>query len=152
MIEFARNVVKLNGANTTEVDRDSRAPVIDVMPEQKKNLEAKNFGASMRLGNYPCKIKKNTIAQESYRTSKPAVERHRHRYEFNNKFRERFEKSGMVFSGIFPGKDLVEIAELDRQLHPWFLGTQFHPEFGSRPWAPHPLFDSFVKACIRAKK
>ncbi|MBI4050088.1 MAG: CTP synthase [Candidatus Doudnabacteria bacterium] len=150
VIEFARHVCKMKGANTTEVDRTTRFPVIDVMAEQKKNLADKNFGATMRLGNYPCKLVKGTLAQAAYKVP-IAVERHRHRYEVNNKFRRALEKGGMVFSGIYPKKDLVEIAELDKKLHPWFLGTQFHPEFTGRPWRPHPLFDAFIKAAVRRR-
>lgn len=149
-IEFARNVCKMTDANTTEVNRNTKYPVIDVMEEQKKNLADKNFGATMRLGDYSCKIKKGTLAYAAYKTAGPVLERHRHRYEVNNKFRKKLEEKGMVFSGIYQKKDLVEIMELDRKLHPWFLGTQFHPEFQSRPWRPQPLFDGFVKACIKA--
>ena len=100
----------------------------------------------MRLGNYPCKIKKGTLAYAAYKTPN-VIERHRHRYEVNNKYRKQLEEVGMVFSGIYAKKDLVEIAELDKKIHPWFLGTQFHPEFTSLPWKPQPLFDGFVKAC-----
>ncbi len=151
VIEFARHVGDLRNANSTEIDRDTKYPVIDVMEEQKKNLQEKNFGATMRLGNYPCRVKKNTLAFAAYKASN-VIERHRHRYEVNNKYRRQLEGKGMVFSGINPKLDLVEIAELDRKLHPWFLGTQFHPEFNSRPWAPQPLFDGFIKAAIKYKK
>lgn len=151
VIEFARNVCGLQGANTTEVSRNAPHPVIDVMEEQKKNLVAKNFGATMRLGDYPCRIKKGTLAFDAYRTTGPVQERHRHRYEVNNAYRDRLEKEGMRFSGIYQKKDLVEIAELDSKLHPWFLGTQFHPEFNSRPWEPQALFNGFVKACIKKR-
>ncbi len=150
-IEFARNVCGMKNANSTEIDRDTKYPVIDVMPEQKKNLADKNFGATMRLGDYPCKLKKDTLAYSAYKTSS-VVERHRHRYEVNNKYRKALQSKGMVFSGIYTKKDLVEIAELDRKLHPWFLGTQFHPEFQSRPWKPQPLFDGFIKAAIKKSK
>ncbi|MDZ4244091.1 MAG: CTP synthase [Candidatus Doudnabacteria bacterium] len=149
VIEFARNVCKIKDANSTEINRDTKYPVIDVMKEQKKNLEEKNFGATMRLGNYPAKIKKGTLAYASYASTGPVMERHRHRYEVNNGFRSELEKNGMVFSGIYTKKDLVEIAELNKKIHPWFLGTQFHPEFNSRPGDPQPLFDGFVKACIK---
>jgi len=151
-VEFARNICNLPGANTTEVDRKTKFPVIDVMAEQKKNLADKNFGATMRLGDYPCRVKKGSLAFDAYKTTGPVLERHRHRYEFNNKFRKQFEQHGMVFSGIFSKKDLVEIAELDKKTHPWFLGVQFHPEFLSRPWRPQPLFDDFIKACTKQKK
>lgn len=151
VVELARHVAKLKEANSTEINRTTRHPVIDVMVEQKKNLADKNFGATMRLGNYPCSIKKGTLAFGAYKKT-PVVERHRHRYEVNNKYRSILEKSGMIFSGVYKKKNLVEIGELDRKLHPWFLGTQFHPEFGSRPWAPQPLFDSFIKAAIKNHK
>ena len=151
VIEFARHVVGLKSANSTEIDRATKYPVIDVMAEQKKNLADKNFGATMRLGNYPCRVKKGTLAHAAYKAT-TVIERHRHRYEVNNKYRKDLEKRGMVFSGIYPKLDLVEIAELDRKLHPWFLGTQFHPEFNSRPWAPQALFDAFVKAAAKQNK
>lgn len=150
-IEFARNVCKLSGANSTEINRSTKYPVIDVMFDQKKNLADKNFGASMRLGNYPCKVKRGTLAFDAYKTTGPILERHRHRYEVNNKFRKKLEEQGLVFSGMYAKKDLVEIAELNQKIHPWFLGTQFHPEFNSRPWKPQPLFDSFIKACIKQR-
>ncbi len=150
-IEVARHVGKMSGANSTEIDRSTAYPIIDVMPEQKQTLADKNFGATMRLGDYPCKIKKNTLAFDAYQTSN-VVERHRHRYEVNNKYRKALEKCGLIFSGIYAKKDLVEIGELDKKIHPWFLGTQFHPEFGSRPWQPQPLFDGFVKAAIKSRR
>ena len=152
IIEIARHLAKIRDANSTEIDRDTKNPVIDVMEEQKKNLKDKNFGASMRLGNYPCAVRKDTLAYEAYQSRGPIMERHRHRYEVNNKYRKILERYGLVFSGIFTKKDLVEIAELSPKIHPWFLGTQFHPEFGSRPWKPQPLFDSFVKACVKQQK
>ena len=148
VVEFARHVCGLADANTTEVSRNTKHPVIDVMAEQKKNLADKNFGATMRLGNYPCKVKKDTLAFSAYKTS-GVVERHRHRYEVNNKYRKILESKGLIFSGIYAKKDLVEIIELDKKIHPWFLGTQFHPEFNSRPWKPQALFDGFIKAAIK---
>ena len=147
VVEAARHLAKMSGAYSTEIDRKTKFPVIDVMDEQKKNLADRNFGATMRLGDYPCKVKKGTLAFDAYKTGS-VVERHRHRYEVNNKYRSALEKCGLVFSGIYAKKDLVEIAELDKKIHPWFLGTQFHPEFGSRPWKPQALFDGFIKACI----
>lgn len=152
MVEFARNVVGLKDSQTTEVSKKTKNPVIDVMAEQKKNLEDSNYGATMRLGNYPCKLKKDTLASEAYGKTGTVEERHRHRYEFNNKYREKFEKKGMVFSGVYQKKDLVEIAELDQKIHPWFLGTQFHPEFNSRPWAPQALFSGFIEAAVKQNK
>jgi len=149
MIEFARNALRLKDAQSTEIKKDPVNPVIDVMTEQKKNLQDGNYGATMRLGNYPCKIKPRTLAARAYGKSGEVKERHRHRYEFNNKYREDFAEKGMVFSGLYREKDLVEIAELDSKLHPWFLGTQFHPEFKSRPWLPHPLFNDFIGAAVK---
>ena len=145
VIEFARNVLGLEGAHTTEIDRETKNPVIDIMPEQKKNLEDKNYGATMRLGAYPAILKKGTIAYEAYGTEKIS-ERHRHRWEVNPKYIERIEKAGLVFSGESPDRKLMEIAELPKSVHPFFLGTQFHPEFKSTPLKSHPLFFEFVKA------
>lgn len=150
-VEFARHAAGLKAANSTEVDRKTPYPVIDVMPEQKKNLAEKNFGATMRLGDYPCRVKKGTLAFAAYKSDSVA-ERHRHRYEINNKYRKILEKHGMVFSGIYPKKDLVEIGELNKKLHPWFLGTQFHPEFQSRPWQPQPLFNAFIRAALKKRR
>ncbi|HRY27786.1 MAG TPA: CTP synthase [Candidatus Moranbacteria bacterium] len=144
-IEFARNILGLKDANTTEIDRETKNPVIDIMLEQKKNLEDKNYGATMRLGAYPAVLKKGTIAYEAYGTEKIS-ERHRHRWEVNPKYIEILEKAGLIFSGISPDRKLMEIAELPKSEHPFFLGTQFHPEFKSTPLKSHPLFFEFVKA------
>ena len=144
-IEFARNVLGLTDANTTEIDRETKNPVIDIMPEQKKNLEDKNYGATMRLGAYPAILKKGTIAYAAYGIEKIS-ERHRHRWEVNPKYVEKLEKAGLVFSGESPDRKLMEIAELPKSEHPFFLGTQFHPEFKSTPLKSHPLFFEFVKA------
>lgn len=146
-IEFARNVCKLKGVNTTEIDRKTKYPVIDIMPEQKKNLSERNYGATMRLGAHPAKLKKGTIARGAYRTSL-ILERHRHRWEVNPDYIKILEKEGMIFSGTSPDGRLMEIAELPKKIHPFFLGTQFHPEFKSRPLKPHPLFLEFVKAAM----
>lgn len=146
-IEFARNVCGLKDANTTEINRKTPHPVIDVMPEQKINLQKKDYGATMRLGAYPCQLKPKTIAHTAYKSADLMVsERHRHRYELNNEYRKTLEDKGLVMSGINPDRDLVEIIELKD--HKFFLGTQFHPEFKSRPLRPHPLFTAFVKAAI----
>ena len=145
VIEFARNVLGLKDANTTEILRETKNPVIDIMPDQKKNLEDSNYGATMRLGAYPAVLKKGTIAYEAYGTEKIS-ERHRHRWEVNPEYIERIEKAGLVFSGESPDSKLMEIAELPRSEHLFFLGTQFHPEFKSSPLKPHPLFFEFVKA------
>jgi CTP synthase len=156
-IEFARHVAELERANTTEIDARTPHPVIDFMPEQRANVAAKNYGGTMRLGAYPARLKPGTIAFAAYsgtdlklkaKSSKLIHERHRHRYEVNPKYIERLEKKGLVFSGVSPDRRLMEIAELPRAKHPFFLGTQFHPEFKSRPLRPHPLFREFVKAAI----
>ena len=151
MIEIARDVGKMRGANTTEIDPKTPHPVIDILPEQKKNLKEKNYGATMRLGAYPALLKKGSIALDAYKAVKIS-ERHRHRYEVNPEYIRKLEKAGLVFSGISPDRRLMEIAELPRERHPFFLGTQFHPELKSRPLSPHPLFTAFIKACIKQKK
>jgi CTP synthase len=140
VIEYARNVLGLAGANSSEFDADTPYPVIDLLPEQ---LGIAEKGGTMRLGAYPCTLRPGTLAHRAYGASE-VQERHRHRYEFNNAFRDRFVAAGMVQSGVYPGRGLVEIVELPD--HPWFLGCQGHPEFQTRPWAPHPLFREFVHA------
>jgi CTP synthase len=144
-IEFARNVLGLEKANSSEFDPDSPHPVIDLMEEQE---EVDEKGGTMRLGAYPCTITPDSLAHRAYGEME-IQERHRHRYEFNNSYRELFAKSGMLQTGVFPGRALVEIIEL--QDHPWFLACQFHPEFKSRPWDPHPLFRDFVRAAVEKK-
>ncbi len=148
VIEYARAVLKLKDAHTSEVDAHARHPVIDVMPEQIEKLAKKTYGATMRLGAYPANLQPGSTAAKAYQALKIS-ERHRHRYEVNPKYIERLEKAGLVFSGKSPDRILMEIAELPAKAHPFFLGTQFHPEFKSRPLAPHPLFLAFVKAAIR---
>ena len=145
VIEYSRNILGLSGANTTEVDRNTKYPVIDIMPEQKKNLEDRNYGATMRLGAYDAILKKGTIAQKAYGKQKIS-ERHRHRWEVNPKYIEKIEKAGMIFSGISPDRKLMEIIELSKEIHPFFLATQFHPELKSSPLKSHPLFFEFIKA------
>jgi len=140
VIEFARNVCGLKKATSTEFDPQTPDPVIDLMEEQKAVMIK---GASMRLGAYPCELEKGTHAFAAY-GEKSIMERHRHRYEFNNAYLERLTTKGLVISGICPQGSLVEIVELKK--HPWFLGCQFHPEFKSRPHQPHPLFSQFIKA------
>jgi CTP synthase len=144
-VEFARNVLNLKGANSTELDPNTPHPVIDIMEEQKQIEE---LGGTMRLGAYPCVLKEGTKVREIYK-KEVIYERHRHRYEFNNAYREVFERNGFVISGLSPDGRLVEIIELKD--HSWFIGCQFHPEFKSKPFDPHPLFVSFIKACIDAK-
>lgn len=145
VIEFARNVAGLKDANSSEFNPSTENPVIDLMPEQKG---IDNLGGTMRLGSYPCKVMDNTITGQAY-GEEVIYERHRHRYEFNNEYRNRFEELGMVFAGISPDGRFVEIIELKD--HPWFVGVQFHPEFKSRPNRPHPLFVSFIKAGFARK-
>ena len=144
-VEFARNVLRLKGANTTEINPRTKYPVIDILPEQKKLMAENNYGGTMRLGAYPAVIVPKTIAAAAYGKAKIS-ERHRHRYEVNPLFVKRLEKGGMVFSGQSPDHRLMEIAELPRKAHPFFVGTQFHPELKSRPLTPHPLFREFLKA------
>jgi CTP synthase len=160
-IEFARNVVGLKGAQTTEIDPKAKYPVIDIMPEQKQNLAAKNYGATMRLGAYPASLKLGTIAYDAYKDADKnfivrkgpkeliITERHRHRYEVNPEYIEQIEEKGLVFSGTSPDSRLMEIAELPKSVHPFFVGAQFHPELKSRPLTGHPLFVAFVKAAIK---
>lgn len=144
-IEYARNVCGMADASSTEFAANTAYPVIDMMIEQKKVTEK---GGTMRLGAYPCQITEGTEAHRLY-GQVTIQERHRHRYEFNNKYREKMQKSGMVFSGLCPGRDLVEIIELKD--HPWFVACQFHPEFQSTPLRAHPLFRGFVEAAVRQR-
>lgn len=145
VVEFARSVCGLKGAHTTEIDRKTPHPVIDVMPEQKVNIQKKDFGATMRLGRYSCALKAGSVSHKAYGVPEIS-ERHRHRYELNNEYRKTLEDKGLVMSGVNPERDLVEIVELKG--HKFFVGTQFHPEFQSRPLRPHPLFLAFVKAAV----
>lgn len=151
VIEYARNVLGLKDANTTEVNRKTKNPVIDIMPEQKKNLEDGNFGATMRLGAYPANLKKRSIANKAYGAIKIS-ERHRHRWEVNPEYIERLEKAGIVFSGKSSNGKLMEITELPASVHPFFLATQFHPELKTSPLEGHPLFNEFIKAGLKLKK
>ncbi|OGZ34454.1 MAG: CTP synthase [Candidatus Portnoybacteria bacterium RBG_19FT_COMBO_36_7] len=148
VIEFARHVCGLRDAHTTEIDRETKYPVIDIMPEQKKVLEDKNYGATMRLGAYPAALEMRTQAFAAYKKHLVS-ERHRHRWEVNPEYIEILEKNGLIFSGKSPDGRLMEIAELPAKLHPFFVGTQFHPEFKSKPLAPHPLFREFIGAAIK---
>ncbi|MFH0932465.1 MAG: CTP synthase [bacterium] len=153
-IEFARNVCHIKNANSMEFDEECE-PVIDMMMEQKALIKENRYGGTMRLGAYDCKLKPGTISRKAY-AKEVISERHRHRYELNNKYREILTKRGLIISGINPEKDLVEIVELPRipstssgQAHPFFVATQFHPEFKSNPLSPHPLFREFIRACIK---
>ncbi|MDD5771910.1 MAG: CTP synthase [bacterium] len=142
VIEFAKNVLKLEKANSSEFDKNSPHPVIDLMLDQK-NVDDK--GGTMRLGAYPCIAKKGTLLNKIYGKTR-IKERHRHRYEFNNNYRQQFEKSNFIFSGLSPNKKLVEVIELNN--HPWFIAVQYHPEFKSKPDNAHPLFREFIKAAM----
>lgn len=148
VIEFARNVLGFNHANSTEMNPEAPYPVIDLLETQKK---VTNKGGTMRLGAYPCNIAENSKAWSIYKQAQ-IHERHRHRYEFNNEYLADFEKSGMIASGINPEGGLVEIIELKDELHPWFVGVQFHPEYKSTVANPHPLFVNFVKAAVEVGK
>lgn len=141
-IEFARNVCGFKDAHSTEFNKKTPYPVISLLEEQKR---VKKMGGTMRLGEYPCVVKKGTLAHKAYKKEE-VVERHRHRYEFNNKYAESMEKNGLIISGQTPASGLVEVIEL--QDHPWFIGCQFHPEFQSKPDACHPLFREFIRASL----
>jgi CTP synthase len=146
VIEFARNILGLKDANSSEFDSSTKNPVIDLMLEQK---DVDSLGGTMRLGSYPCSLKKGTLAAKAYNAD-AIKERHRHRYELNNSYRQQLEEAGMTVSGIYKEKNLAEIVELKG--HPWFLGVQFHPEFKSRPDRPHPLFRDFIGAAAGFSK
>lgn len=148
-IEFARNVAKIKDAHTTEIKPNCANPVIHIMPDQAEKMAKKQYGNTMRLGAFPCILTKGTVSQKAYEKSKIS-ERHRHRFEFNNDYRGRLTKKGLVLAGLSPDKKLVEIIEVAG--HPFFVGTQFHPELKSRPLYPHPLFRSFVAAAVKRKK
>lgn len=145
VIEFARHVCGMADANSSEFNPNSTHPVIDLMPEQ---LDVEDLGGTMRLGLYPCKVYPDTLTSKAY-NAELIYERHRHRYEFNNAFREEIVGKGLVLGGTLPNGRLVEIVELPESEHPWFLGAQFHPEFKSRPTNPHPLFREFVGASVK---
>jgi len=154
VIEFARNAAGIKQAHSSEFDEDNPNPVIYLMIEwfddktktMQKRDEGSDKGATMRLGAYPCKISQDTFAFKAYREENIS-ERHRHRFEFNNAYKDKLEQSGLIISGTSPNGELVEIVEIKE--HPWFLGCQFHPEFKSRPWDPHPLFKAFIKASLK---
>ncbi len=169
-IEFARNVLKLELANSTEVDPETKYPVVHVMPEQAEYIAKKQYGGTIRLGAWPCQVKKGSKLDKIYEdyegdapwrhsnglnvapegTPNVIYERHRHRYEFNNDFRDQFEKAGFIISGTSPDGKLVEAIELKD--HPFFIGTQFHPEYIARPMTPHPIFTAFIRAAIKESK
>ena len=159
-VEFARHIAGLKDANTTEINPDTAHPIVDILPEQKEKLARKDYGGSMRLGAYPCDLVKGTAAHDAYVAAGriesgvdgSTSERHRHRYEINPEYIEQLEKAGLVFSGKSPDRSLMEIAELPKHMHPFMLGTQFHPELRARPLAPHPLFTAFIKASMERSK
>ena len=145
VVEYARNVIKIKGASSTEVKPNAANPIIDLMMDQKN---VTNMGGTMRLGSYKCSLKKGSKAQKAYGKSE-VTERHRHRYEFHNDYRKDFGKSGMQITGVNPETNLVEIVEIED--HPFFVGVQFHPELKSTVEKPHPLFVAFVKAALDHK-
>ena len=151
VIEYARNVLGLKDANTREVNAKTSNPVIDIMESQKENIINHRYGGNMRLGEYKAILKPGSIARSVYGREE-VIERHRHRYEVNPNFILPLENAGLVFSGCSPDHRLMEITELPKSVHPFFLGTQFHPEFLAHPLTPHPLFTAFVKACIEKNK
>lgn len=146
VIEFARNVLGFKNANTEEADPQTKFPVIHTMDYQKELIKNHEYGGTIRLGAYPCKLRKGSKLSKIYNSKAVVSERHRHRYEFNNKYKEKFEKAGMVISGTSPDGKLVEAIELPK--HKFFVGTQFHPEYKSRPLSPHPIFVEFLKATL----
>lgn len=147
-IEFSRNVAGIKNANSEEIDPSSKDLVIHLMESQKTALSQKRFGGTIRLGAYPCNLGKGTSIRKLYKKSQVS-ERHRHRYEFNNKYISLLTQKGLVLSGFSPDRRLVESIELPSSKHPFFIGTQFHPEFKSRPLRPHPIFVGFIKACLK---
>jgi CTP synthase len=158
VIEFARDLCNLKSANSTEADVKTNDPVIHVMPEQEKYLAEHKYGGTIRLGSWPCRVKRDSILEQAYKKfgKEPNIikkdlinERHRHRYEFNNDYREMLEKKGLIISGTSPDGELVEAIELSKKDHPFFVATQFHPEYKSRPLSPHPLFVAFIENCLK---
>lgn len=146
-VEFARNVLGLAGAHSAEIDPETPYPIIDLLPEQK---DVSDMGGTLRLGVYPCRLKDGTKTKEAYQNEDVVYERHRHRFEFNNEYRENMEKNGFIFSGTSPDGNLIETIELAD--HPWFIASQFHPEFKSRPTRPQQLFYGFIGASVAHKK
>jgi CTP synthase len=151
VIEYARNMVGLEGASSTEFDPEAKYPVIATMAEQVDILAAGDMGGTMRLGLYEAKLKPGSIVEEVY--GAPSVsERHRHRYEVNNSFRDQISEAGLVFSGTSPDDHLVEYVELPREVHPYYVATQAHPEFRSRPTNAHPLFKGLIVAALERQQ
>ncbi|RLG51895.1 MAG: CTP synthase, partial [Thermoproteota archaeon] len=148
VVEYARNVCGLEGAHTTEIDPDTPHPVVDILPEQRKLIEEEKYGGTMRLGSYPAVLRPGTLVHKLYGRD-VVYERHRHRYEVNPEYHGVLQEHGLVFSGMSPDGRLVEFIELPE--HPFFVGTQAHPEFKSRFLKPHPLFKGFLEAAHRRK-
>lgn len=159
VIEYARNILGLQNANSTEVNKRTKYPVIHVMPDQKELLKKKQYGGTIRLGAWPCKLKKDSMLERLYKKYAPnrihnniVQERHRHRYEVNNKYKNQLVKSGLIISGTSPDGKLVEAVELPQNVHPYFIATQYHPEYKSWLLEPHPLFIGLLLACINQAK
>lgn len=150
VLEYAQNVLKLKQASTEEINKKAQHLVIGVMEDQKEKIKNKEMGGTMRLGSYPAILKKGSVAEKAYGAAQ-IIERHRHRYEVNNEYVSQLQAAGLVFSGTSPDGTLMEIMELPKQTHPFFVGVQFHPEFLARPLEPHPLFTTFVKAAIQKR-
>jgi CTP synthase len=150
IVEFARNVLKWKSVSTAEIDPKASHIVVDIMPEQKERIAKSDMGGTMRLGEYPADLKKGSLAAKAY-GAEHISERHRHRYEVNPEYIARLQEGGIVFSGTSPDGRLMEIAELPKEAHPFFIGVQFHPEFHARPLDPHPIFTAFVKAAYESK-
>jgi CTP synthase len=148
VIEYAQNVLKLDGAHTTEIHKNAKHKIVDIMESQKENLVKLAMGGSMRLGSFKCRLSKGSIMHALYNAD-IVTERHRHRYEVNNAYVPDLEKKGLVFSGKSLDENLMEMVELKKDMHPFFVATQSHPEFLSRPTSSHPLFDGLVKAMLK---
>lgn len=151
VIEYARNVLGIKDATSKELDENAEHQIITIMESQKEKMAKDDYGGSMRLGSYPAKLKPGSIVADAYDAT-DVTERHRHRYEVNNEYVERLEGAGMIFSGKSPSGNLVEFMELPKKAHPFFVGTQAHPEFKAHPLSPHPLFTAFIKAAIKKRK
>ena len=159
VVEYARNVAELKGANSEELDENTPHPVIHIIPEQKRKIEKRAYGGTMRLGGWKCKLDKNTETYKIYKNHEKlenksegiVSERHRHRYEFNDKYLDVLEDKGLIIAGRSVDEELVEFIELDKDDHPFFMATQGHPEYKSRPLDPHPLFIEFLRSTIASK-
>lgn len=151
VVEFARNVLNIKNANSTEIDEKTKEPVVHIIPGKEDSIKRRAYGGTMRLGKWECRVKHNSLAYDAYKTDK-VWERHRHRYEVNNAYRERLENGGLLVSGESTIEPLIEIIELSKKTHPFFLATQFHPEYKSRPLQPHPIFIAYLKACLNMSK